>query len=378
MTAARSTPFTAALDHARQSCDRVHSLLTALAARDGRPHPDERLLPILWQARNQALQALGVALLLEPAPAPGAEEPVTVEPEHAEPPRSPVDVAGLKDHFAQGTPVRLETADPGPSPAEVILAAPMRRSRGSLPEALQEAEQLATELRRLAHHPGLSQSIRTRTVAVLVARARVLQMDWPHPPVSKTVGALFAQLSRFVQDGRCDHVVGLKRAHRPGTGSWRREVDARTGSLRRVLECRVDSAETSKRPSTKPQKSSSTTTRPTPPQHVRGCTDGKSCLVVGADNRSAASKRVADAFGFATVDWERGKKTRSLRSTAKRIKNNRYDVIFILRAFVSHKCTDMLLPHAERKGHAVLAFVDQGYGVGAMERALAKALGDEE
>mgnify|MGYP000586443808 CR=1 FL=1 len=382
MTAAHPAPFLDTLVQARLACERLQGVLVGLAAHSGRPHPDERRLPDLLAERDLALRRLGVATLLQEA---AADAEAVTEP--GAPPDPPsllagaaggvqLDTQALVRRFETGGHVQMAEPPSGPSPGEALVDAGCPARGMSVAEALRELDVLQTELTRLAHHPALSRALRTRVLSLMVARARVLQEEWSHPPVAPRLTALFSQLTRFVGEGHSDFVSGLKRSHRPASDSWRQEVGVRERSLRKALGRGLPVVESP--PPTPPRTCPAPVEPPVAwraPEALRVHTEGKACLVVGGDNRSATARRIESDFGFSSVTWEDGKKTRSLRATAKRLRNDRYDVVFFLRSFISHKVTDMLLPSARRSDGPCLAFVEQGYGRSAMERALCTALG---
>ncbi len=107
-------------------------------------------------------------------------------------------------------------------------------------------------------------------------------------------------------------------------------------------------------------------------------TRGKRAMVVGGDPREAARQRLAEAFGFGAVSWERSQDIRAMQRLADRLRSGAdVDLVLLLARFISHKVTDLLVP-ALREGGVSWAVVERGYGVGGVQRAIERYLGATE
>ncbi len=106
-------------------------------------------------------------------------------------------------------------------------------------------------------------------------------------------------------------------------------------------------------------------------------TQGKRALIVGGDERSNARERIQAAFGFAELRWDRAHQTRRVQATAARIREGSVDVVIFLRRFLSHRTSNILVPATQQPSGPLSVWVDQGYGVVAVQRALAQALRGE-
>ncbi|MFT4624091.1 MAG: hypothetical protein ACI8PZ_002750 [Myxococcota bacterium] len=105
---------------------------------------------------------------------------------------------------------------------------------------------------------------------------------------------------------------------------------------------------------------------------LRDRTEGKIAAVLGGDPRPRALARLKDAFGFEELTWEiaDGRRTQAL---ADRVRRHSVDMVIVLRRFVSHKLTDVLLP-ACRTAEVPFVVVDTGYGVAQTRMALERYL----
>lgn len=107
---------------------------------------------------------------------------------------------------------------------------------------------------------------------------------------------------------------------------------------------------------------------------LRERTVGRRAVIVGGDERGTALQRIERAFGYASVEWERGWEVRRVQALAERIRTGSVDQVIMLRRFISHKLSDLLVPACKEKG-VPMAWVPQGYGASQVERALRRALG---
>ncbi len=103
-------------------------------------------------------------------------------------------------------------------------------------------------------------------------------------------------------------------------------------------------------------------------------TQGRRAVILGGDERSDARQRIQQAFGFASVEWERGWEVRRARALAERIRGGSVDCLIVLRRFISHKLVEQVNPAAREAG-VLTAWVPQGYGVRGVEGSLAQAMG---
>ena len=89
-------------------------------------------------------------------------------------------------------------------------------------------------------------------------------------------------------------------------------------------------------------------------------------LVVGADSRPGAEKRINETFQPAEFSWinvQDKKHARKVESWAKRIKQGNVDVVILLTDYVSHSVSDMVVDAVKDSPSAELVFVNRGYGV---------------
>lgn len=103
-------------------------------------------------------------------------------------------------------------------------------------------------------------------------------------------------------------------------------------------------------------------------------TRGLRAVVVGGDERGQARERIQRAFGFTSLEWERGWEIRKAQALAERIRAGSVDCVIMLRRFISHKLGDQVVP-ACKESEVLIAWVPQGYGVRRIESSFAKAMG---
>jgi hypothetical protein len=104
---------------------------------------------------------------------------------------------------------------------------------------------------------------------------------------------------------------------------------------------------------------------------------GRSAVIVGGDTRPEQAECIRDAFGFADVEWLPDPSTGMRRAQAltQRMRHGTIDFVIALRAFSSHKLTDLIFGVKDARCHRILA---DGYGVQqirlGLERFLAPSL----
>jgi hypothetical protein len=115
---------------------------------------------------------------------------------------------------------------------------------------------------------------------------------------------------------------------------------------------------------------------PTWPGFAR--TEGRRAVIVGGDRRPAAAERIRAAFRLAEVEWEETD-PRRVASVAGRIRAGSVDLLILLRAYLRHADSDVLV-EACKDADVPFVVVDAGYGVSqvklAIERYLRPALQD--
>lgn len=102
-------------------------------------------------------------------------------------------------------------------------------------------------------------------------------------------------------------------------------------------------------------------------------TTGAKVLVVGGDERSNAAARMCAAFGFASLDWERGWTPARVSATRAAVAAGRYDLIVLLIRFLGHRTSGPVVEAAKEAG-APVAWVQAGYGLTQVGTALSEAL----
>ena len=100
-----------------------------------------------------------------------------------------------------------------------------------------------------------------------------------------------------------------------------------------------------------------------------GFTRGRAGLLLGGDRRGEAQNRLQHAFGFASLDWERGWNPARTRACAKRVEHGVYDLVILLARFASHSLQDSVI--AACKAHGIpWVVVQHGYGVAGVRVAM--------
>jgi hypothetical protein len=107
-----------------------------------------------------------------------------------------------------------------------------------------------------------------------------------------------------------------------------------------------------------------------------GYTRGRRAAVVGGDSRNGARRKLIDAFGFESLRWEKGWDMRRVSSLVESIAADNIDIVFIIRRFIKHKVTEVVVPACKDAG-VVFVPVDAGYGVGSIRGNIERHLDAE-
>jgi hypothetical protein len=271
-------------------------------------------------------------------------------------------------------------------------------------------------------------------LSVLAARARALQ-DAPGAASLKTaIEKLFQEMTQFSQKERPGFVVGLNRSHRPSLSTWTAEAEARTRRLRdlagmdapavevdpfvafveaferaddaaavvaavsaakaaglapsdrRLIELLLpfaDELQGLEIPKTTKKALKEALADDAPEAEapagfavdpeLRAITAGMQALIIGGDERSNAKAVLAEAFGFAALDWDRGHNVRRVSAAAERLRQGRYGLVIFLQRFLSHRLTDLVVPTVRSEG-VPMAWVPRGYNPAQVQEALRSAL----
>ena len=105
---------------------------------------------------------------------------------------------------------------------------------------------------------------------------------------------------------------------------------------------------------------------------LRDRTSGKVGVLLGGEPRPRALSRLKEAFDFEELTWEVADGRRA-QALADRVRRSGVDIVIVLRRFVSHKLTDVVLP-ACRAAEVPFVMVDTGYGVAQTRLALERYL----
>lgn len=105
---------------------------------------------------------------------------------------------------------------------------------------------------------------------------------------------------------------------------------------------------------------------------LRGRTRGRRALVVGGDPRPERAAKLAETFGFESVEWLEGSTTRKVDGLAERMRNGSLDLVIVLRAFNSHKLSTAIFAVKSDVCAVVLA---DGYGVNQVRLGIERFLG---
>ena len=101
-------------------------------------------------------------------------------------------------------------------------------------------------------------------------------------------------------------------------------------------------------------------------------TRGRRALVVGGDPRPERAAKLAETFGFHSVEWLEGSTTRKVDGLAERMRSGSLDLVIVLRAFNSHKLSTAIFAVKSELCPVVLA---DGYGVNQVRLGIERFLG---
>jgi hypothetical protein len=102
-------------------------------------------------------------------------------------------------------------------------------------------------------------------------------------------------------------------------------------------------------------------------------TKGKRCAIVGGDKRDQTQKKLMDAFGFESVEWESGLHVRKVESLSQRVENGNFDMVIFLARFMSHQAWDIVVPACKSVGIPFVT-IERGYGVSQVQATIEKLL----
>lgn len=385
------------------------------------PHPRSR--------RSRRLRAAPPAPAVPAASAPPLPPPASpdapVAP--APPPASPDALASLVEHAHNGgfheiSSVRVPRAPTvPPRPCEVDTADGLHAGVLSLERHVAGRHawsQLIREDQR--HHVGLA-----------AAWGRYLQDQRPHVAGTdedqQRIERIFPSLTQYQETSRPGAVHGLARKHTPRRGSWLDEALDHWRALQREppdpdapLRELVDVLASEPSPSALRGAVASALVRGLRPsdsrlvelmepyvealkgdRRVRGVrravraqqkevarhervrqvprwshadlTRGKRALLVGGDRRQDAERRLKAFLELDELVWDTGWRKERVAANAAQVRQGSFDLVLIVRDFVTHMATDHLVP-ACKAASVSFAVVDRGYGLGQVRRALERVL----
>lgn len=105
-------------------------------------------------------------------------------------------------------------------------------------------------------------------------------------------------------------------------------------------------------------------------------TRGMKVVLIGGARREDVRKQLQQLFEFDRLDWEdhEGSKPALLDSLEQRVRNRGFDLMLILRSFISHHVPGRFRPLCEQYGIPCL-MVEQGYGAAQIAKTLRTGLG---
>jgi hypothetical protein len=100
-------------------------------------------------------------------------------------------------------------------------------------------------------------------------------------------------------------------------------------------------------------------------------TRGKKVVLIGGARREEVRRQLEGLFEFDRLEWEDdwGSKPAMLNSLEQRVRNRTVDLVVLLRSYISHQVSERFRPLCEQY-QVPCVFVDQGYGVAQISRAL--------
>lgn len=98
---------------------------------------------------------------------------------------------------------------------------------------------------------------------------------------------------------------------------------------------------------------------------------GKRAAIVGGSCREYRRRQLQEFLGFDELEWIENERTETANGAnlAQRVRNHRYDVVFLLNRFCSHELQNHLKPACKESG-VPFASVERGYGINAVCAAL--------
>jgi hypothetical protein len=103
-------------------------------------------------------------------------------------------------------------------------------------------------------------------------------------------------------------------------------------------------------------------------------TEGKRAVVVGGeDQREDIRARAAVAFGFAALEWHPANQPKRLEVLARRAQQGSFDLVILLKRFISHRVEDILVKRCKKYGVRYL-YLEQGYAPESLRRAIERYL----
>jgi hypothetical protein len=108
-------------------------------------------------------------------------------------------------------------------------------------------------------------------------------------------------------------------------------------------------------------------------EKARARVQGARVLMVGGNPRETSRLRILSSLNLGELVWATNHNPRRFESKVRSVRAHEFDLVIVLRGFVSHSATNALFPAAKAAGVPV-AWAAQGYGLQTISQAILEAI----
>jgi hypothetical protein len=112
-------------------------------------------------------------------------------------------------------------------------------------------------------------------------------------------------------------------------------------------------------------------------EKARARVQGARALMVGGNPRETSRLRILSSLALGELVWATNHNPRRFESKVRSVRTREFDLVIVLKGFVSHSATNALFPAAKAAGVPV-AWAAQGYGLQAISQAIVEAIPKEK
>jgi hypothetical protein len=355
---------------------------------DAAPSDDDAAAPDTTAPDTAAADTAATAAAATAAA--NAVEADTVEPPDSaaeEPQAKPVTPAQLRAWLETGPPSSQRESRPQLDPhlerqalrllLERVGEPPVGTSEIELIDELDRLDDISVD-ENLERWHKLARTTQRTWLAQLVSRGRAVREAVMHSPsMRQRVREILVRFPTFASSVQPGFINGMSPDHGPVGESWRADAMVHLEDLRAIAGLQRPGAKaeglraaSSRRPK-KPRERSSEPGIEVP-AHIRARLADMRVLLFGGTPREDARANLEQSFGMSSLQWPESAKPRRLDAIIASVARGSYDLILVTRLVHHHESGRLV--DAARSADVPFAFIETGYGVAAVQRAIESAL----